>query len=1637
MPPKSRKSKGADPPATPRTTRTTRSSNAASTPSQDAPMTRARSRSQSTDVERTTRGSSAESNASSQPTHAATRRTRSTAKLQPLSPLPEHSVIPPKKRGRKARQAETASQQSDTQPVSQATDHTLAAESASSNEPYPTASQSFGGSQFSASYRAADDDEQAQAQLFAEASQGDTYSYPAEVEDPPLDTGFTETGAATAEIFEEEMTDAETPVAINEEDEVQVIEQVQLVEQVQVVEEIEVAQDAEEIPETEVVEEVTVVQQSTITQYEVESQYLSEEHDELRGEEDRISDEGLDEAQYDIQSLSRSATEESSEQSEDYGSVQDEQRYEIVEITDEEEEMEDQDDTVRYPQLGAVQPEPISTLPPAASHDTSLQVQPSQSQVIEILSDSEADAPDDDEGIEADGVVEADEVVRDDDVVEDDEGSGAVQTVQADQVVQADEVIEPDEGVETNEEHEAGEVVAASGVVEVDGVAEAVQAVQAVQARRAVSRDTQRKISAFIKTHPMRGVTSTSSIHLKEEAIRRAIRKGELQHDIMILLAQKDAEKDALVARMKADHARINASNLNTVHQQLIQLRTLYTEGRLTIEYIDRALASTKPDSPKKAPITDRPSKTNAKHVPDVADAAGPEIASHERPTEPSERPAKRARVLETTTPQRDTSRRFGFLTPFFSSFSTEPIDAPVTVPSTEPPRRRSDAHRPSRKRRASALDAESVNDEQPSATQPQRSSQRNGLFNRSARMYSIPSDDEEDTPEEQAAKEQARKAKKAELERQKRMRDWIAEPRPDPSSEEGKWAYLSGPADQLKKIEALKKAKMAEKEKEREAYQKEEEEMEKAAERARRAEAGEEQQGEYEQSGPNAQDESMNDAEMTGGDTSRVQEDSSRQNADSTADQVCLYFTATVDCGKNGDLTDLFLRQHMMSGALASTSARATPPSRRTGLLGFFTEQVSRFIGRTTQPSTEDGAESSPTAGAQQHSPDEPVTPTPQNNKKVRAPQSAPQTRRRGMTTQPVKPREKNADKRSRNIDNRAAVDQANKARKKKAMDDYDELLEQQQVGQKRRVRVDDLEYIPNPRSGGYGQREIIEIDGEDYIEFSPGEEVPRIKKRARTESTRADDGDQIPQFAPQPAQDTPVRRRETPRARKYRLEAERRKQEEEAENRRQAAFSRPAPPPGHRVTSTEYYGSIAAGPGDPGWNPNLFQQYEADEEAATSPSGQETAPPPMRTSSEEAEFQAKLRKTGHVKGSGVFAVPEGSDEEDSDISVTEEMIESQDRYECEEFNAKGLVNYQDFQRLSTGCALAAGRPPAVFEPFIPISFEGWVLYKHPNFGSSVPKTSTLGEPSKNNATRATGEVRIRKDPDGIRRNTAREEREARELREEREARKLRELHDAQQTPPPQEPPQAPKPAHASLPGALTTAKDAAQPSAASGSLAESIARQRAVADKHKPKIPSGLRASSRLSTSTVASDDGAEDFHATANTQNLGDSLLNQGVTPTIQTASGVNVFNEAEKQLPPTIEQAPSAGPIEATQPTSAPPATVSAYTPPQQPASSFAFPPATPLDIDPAVRTPLTSAIQQNNPPIIFNFPAPEPVSDSPDVLAAIRAAFAAQPADFPQRALTSFQNRFAEWQHNSANNANANAAITPVATGLAA
>ncbi|KAJ9643595.1 hypothetical protein H2199_004274 [Coniosporium tulheliwenetii] len=1559
MPPKSRKSKGTAPPATPRTTRTTRSSNIVSTPGQDAPMTRARSRSQSTDLERTTRGSSAESNASSQPTHAATRRTRSTAKLQPLSPLPEHTVILPKKRGRKARQAETASQQSDTQPVSQATDHTLAAASASSNEPYPTASQSFGGSQFSASYRATDDDEQAQAQLFAEASQGDTYSYPAEVEDPPPDNEFVEAEPVIAEQFEGEMTDAETPAAIDEEDEVQVIGQVQVVEQAQVAEEVEVAQEAEEIQETEVVEEVTVVRQSTITQYEVESQYLSEEYDELRGEEQRVSDEDHNEAQYDIRSLSRSATEESSEQPEDRESVQDEERYEIVEITDEEEEMEDQDDTVRYPQLGAVQPTLTPTLPPAASHDTSPQAQSSQSQVIEILSDSEADAPGDDEGIEADEVAEADNVMRDDDMVEANEVLGTVQTVQADEVVQADEIVQADEvveaneGNETNEEHEA---VAADGVVEVDGVAEAIQA---VQARRAVSRDIQRKISAFIKIHPMRGVTSTSSIYLKEEAIRRAIRKGELQHDIMTLLAQKDAEKDALVARMKADHARMNASKLNTVHQQLTQLRTLYTEGRLTLENIDRALASTKPDSPKKATVTDRPSKMNAKRSSDVADAAGLEASTHERPTEQSERPAKRARVEESTTPQRDTSRRFGFLTPFFSSFSTEPMDAPVTVPSTEPPRQRSDPHRPSRKRRASALDAEPLNDQQSSASaQPQRSSQRNGVFNRSARMYSIPSDDEEDTPEEQAAKEQARKAKKAEVERQKKMRDWIAEPRPDPSSEEGKWAYLSGPADQLKKIEALKEAKIVEKEKEREARRKQEDEMEKAAERARRAEAGEEQQGQHEQSTHNAQDESMNDAEMVGGNESRVQEDSTRHSTGSNTDQVCSHFTAAGDRSENATFTDLSLHKNMMSGALASNATQATPTPRRTGLLGFFTEQVSRFIGRPAQPSTEDAAESSPTAGAQQHGLDEPVTPTPQHNKNARVPQSAPQTRRRGMTTQPVKPRERNADKRSRNIDDRAAAKQADKARKKKAQDDYDQLLEQQQVGQKRRVRVDDLEYIPNPRSGGYGQREIIEIDGEDYIEFSPGEEVPRIKK-ARTESTGADDGDQIPQFAPQPVQDAPVRRRETPRARKYRLEAERKKQEE-AENRRQAAFSRPAPPPGHRVTSTEYYGSIAAGPGDPGWNPNLFQQYDADEEAAASPSSQDTAPPPMRTSSEEADFQAKLRKTGHVKGSGVFAVPEGSDEEDSDISVTEEMVESQDRYECEKFNAQG-----------------------------------------------VPKSSTFGEPSKTNTTRAYGEVRIRKDPDGIRRNTAHEEREARELREEREARKLRELHDAQQTPPPQEPPQAPKPAHASLPGALTTVKDAAQPSAASGSLAESIARQRAVADKHKPKIPSGLRASSRLSTSTVASDDGAEDFHATANTQNLGDSLLNQGVTPAIQTGTGVNVFNEAEKQLPSTTEQAPSTSRIEATQPTS-----------------------IYPLDIDSAVRATLADVYQQNTPRITFNFPQPESVTDSPDVIAAVRAAFAAQPPNFPQHALASFQDRFAEWQRN-------NATTAPVATGLVA
>lgn len=103
------------------------------------------------------------------------------------------------------------------------------------------------------------------------------------------------------------------------------------------------------------------------------------------------------------------------------------------------------------------------------------------------------------------------------------------------------------------------------------------------------------------------------------------------------------------------------------------------------------------------------------------------------------------------------------------------------------------------------------------------------------------------------------------------------------------------------------------------------------------------------------------------------------------------------------------------------------------------------------------------------------------------------------------------------------------------------------------------------------------------------------------------------------------------------------------------------------------------------------------------------------------------------------------------------------------------------------------------------------------------------------------------------------------------------------------QQPPPAPTPAHASLPG-MTPAdasssspqKAISQPPAAkpaTGSEAESVKRQRERLEKYKPAIPSGLRESSRLSTSTVNSDASGDNETISSNAgPGLGSGLLTQ---------------------------------------------------------------------------------------------------------------------------------------------------------------
>ncbi|XTI94437.1 hypothetical protein V2W45_1252522 [Cenococcum geophilum] len=103
------------------------------------------------------------------------------------------------------------------------------------------------------------------------------------------------------------------------------------------------------------------------------------------------------------------------------------------------------------------------------------------------------------------------------------------------------------------------------------------------------------------------------------------------------------------------------------------------------------------------------------------------------------------------------------------------------------------------------------------------------------------------------------------------------------------------------------------------------------------------------------------------------------------------------------------------------------------------------------------------------------------------------------------------------------------------------------------------------------------------------------------------------------------------------------------------------------------------------------------------------------------------------------------------------------------------------------------------------------------------------------------------------------------------------------------QQPPPAPTPAHASLPGMTPADASSSSPQKAvsqlpaakpaTGSEAESVKRQRERLEKYKPAIPSGLRESSRLSTSTVNSDASGDNETINSNAgPSLGSGLLTQ---------------------------------------------------------------------------------------------------------------------------------------------------------------
>lgn len=76
-----------------------------------------------------------------------------------------------------------------------------------------------------------------------------------------------------------------------------------------------------------------------------------------------------------------------------------------------------------------------------------------------------------------------------------------------------------------------------------------------------------------------------------------------------------------------------------------------------------------------------------------------------------------------------------------------------------------------------------------------------------------------------------------------------------------------------------------------------------------------------------------------------------------------------------------------------------------------------------------------------------------------------------------------------------------------------------------------------------------------------------------------------------------------------------------------------------------------------------------------------------------------------------------------------------------------------------------------------------------------------------------------------------------------------------------------------------------------------DALKRARSQAEKYKPKQPSGLRSSSRLSTSTITSEDGSEVTITAPAGTTLGEGLLAQSITPAVKPKFSIHISTIGE--------------------------------------------------------------------------------------------------------------------------------------------